>query len=230
MSDGPNAEDVFWVEPKERGVVKPEEFNIPRSLRRALNKKDYKVTINQDFETVIRSCAELDQGRDETWINETIISWYMDLHHAGYAHSVETRTRAGELTGGLYGVSVGAVFCGESMFSRATNASKIALVHLMARLWGQGYKLCDAQFTNPHLDQFGFHGIPQKEYLKSLSEYRDYSCEFSGSSITSSASSSEDSSASPSSTSMAVSASSSVITSGELGGFTGFLQSINQTS
>lgn len=164
-----NAEDknFYWVEPENRGIIPLDEFHIPKRLKRIVNQKVFEVTVNQDFNEVVRQCAEKTKNRKNTWINETIKELYGELHKRGFAHSVECR-KDGELVGGLYGVHIKSAFFGESMFSRMTNASKIALVHLVERLKKNKFKLLDAQFMNEHLKQFGAIEIPQKEYIKIL--------------------------------------------------------------
>lgn len=159
---------IYWVDPELRGILPLDDFHVPRSLRRALRQKPFDITVDKNFEEVIDACAAPGPGRPTTWINDHIVSLYSDLHRMGHAHSVECR-RDGRLVGGLYGVSMGAAFFGESMFSRETNASKAALVHLVDRLCAGGYRLLDTQFVTAHLAQFGVTEIPRGEYLKRLS-------------------------------------------------------------
>jgi leucyl/phenylalanyl-tRNA---protein transferase len=164
-----NASDaaLYWVEPDERGVLPLDDFHISRSLRKRVRHKPFQIRIDTAFHEVITRCAEQHETRKETWINRRIISLYSQLHKINCAHSVEAWLD-GELVGGLYGVKIGAAFFGESMFSRATDASKVALVHLVARLNFGGFKLLDAQFVNHHLVQFGIKGIPKAAYHKQL--------------------------------------------------------------
>jgi leucyl/phenylalanyl-tRNA---protein transferase len=164
-----NADDpaLYWVEPEERGIIPLDAFHIPRSLRKTIRQQPYEIRVDTAFNDVIRLCAERTRERKETWINNRIISLYSQLHKINCAHSVEA-WRDGELVGGLYGVKIGAAFFGESMFSRATDASKICLVHLVARLNFGGFQLLDAQFVNPHLIQFGTQSIKKAQYHKRL--------------------------------------------------------------
>ena len=160
--------DVFWVQPKLRGVIPLDQFHVPRSLRKRLRKGTYEVRINTAFNAVMAGCAEATEVRADTWINDRIIHLFNELHDAGLAHSVETWAD-GELVGGLYGLAMGAAFFGESMFSRATDASKVALCHLVAILKAGDFMLLDTQFITDHLKQFGAVEISQKEYLSQLS-------------------------------------------------------------
>jgi leucyl/phenylalanyl-tRNA--protein transferase len=158
---------VFLVEPDLRGVIPLDCFHIPGRLRRTLRREPFEVRVNTAFAQVLDACAAPAPGREDTWINAPIRGLYLQLHAMGRAHSIEC-WRDDELVGGLYGVTSGGAFFGESMFSRATDASKIALVHLVARLRLGGWRLLDAQFRTPHLDQFGLIEIPQSAYLKAL--------------------------------------------------------------
>jgi leucyl/phenylalanyl-tRNA--protein transferase len=151
--------------PDPRGVIPLEKFRIPHGSRKTLRDPAWKVTVNGAFEEVVLGCAE----RDETWIDETIFGSYAELHHLGHAHSVEV-WRDGELAGGLYGVAIGAAFCGESMFSRVPGASKVALANLVERLRGRGFVLLDTQWVTPHLEKFGACEIPRSEYLEQLTK------------------------------------------------------------
>ena len=160
---------LFLVDPDWRLILPLESFHVPRRLARTIKADRFSFTINRDFETVISGCAALTAARDDTWINSDIRSLYVELHEDGHAHSVETRLD-GALVGGLYGVSLGGVFFGESMYSTATDASKAALVHLVARLKHGGYQLLDAQFSNPHLDQFGALLLPRTSFHTRLTE------------------------------------------------------------
>ena len=151
--------------PDPRGVIPLEKFRIPHGSRKILRDSAWKVTVNGAFEEVVLGCAE----RDETWIDETIFGSYAELHRLGHAHSVEV-WRDGELAGGLYGVAIGAAFCGESMFSRVPGASKVALANLVERLRGRGFVLLDTQWVTPHLEKFGACEIPRSEYLEKLAK------------------------------------------------------------
>ena len=151
--------------PDPRGVIPLEKFRIPHGSRKILRDSAWKVTVNGAFEEVVLGCAE----RDETWIDETIFGSYAELHHLGHAHSIEV-WRDGELAGGLYGVAIGAAFCGESMFSHVPGASKVALANLVERLRGRGFMLLDTQWVTPHLEKFGACEIPRSEYLEKLAK------------------------------------------------------------
>jgi len=160
-----SAEDnaLYWVEPEERGVIPLDGLKISHSLRKTVRRKVFDVTVDTDFPAVIAACAARTPDRRSTWINTRIKALYTQLHRMGCCHSIECRM-AGELVGGLYGVRIGAVFFGESMFSRATDASKVALVHLVARLNRGGFGLLDAQFVNPHLERLGAIAVPRAHY------------------------------------------------------------------
>jgi leucyl/phenylalanyl-tRNA--protein transferase len=172
MAD-PNTGEINWYSPDPRTIFDLNEFHIPRSLKLTLKKKEYEIHFNKKFEEVMRSCAE----REETWISETIIQSYIQLHQLGFAHSVET-WKDGKLAGGLYGVAIRGAFFGESMFSRLRDASKIALVNLVMRLKERGFTLLDTQYLTSHLEKFGAHEIPRNEYLKQLEESLTKSCSF----------------------------------------------------
>lgn len=161
--------DIYFVSPDERGIMPLDRFHISRRLARTIRSDRFSVRIDTDFAAVIRACAAPGPGRQESWINEEIVSLYTDLYASGFAHSVEC-WRNGRLVGGLYGVQLGAVFFGESMFSCERDASKVALVHLVARLKCGGFSLLDAQFMTSHLAQFGAISIPRSDYLVLLEE------------------------------------------------------------
>jgi leucyl/phenylalanyl-tRNA---protein transferase len=166
-----SAEDpaLYWVEPEERGVLPLDGFHVSRSLRKRVKQQSYDIRVDTAFAQVISLCAEHTDVRKETWINKRIISLYSQLHKMGCAHSVEA-WQNDELVGGLYGIRIGAAFFGESMFSRATDASKVALVHLVARLRFGGFTLLDAQFVNNHLLQFGAVPVAKKDYQVMLTQ------------------------------------------------------------
>lgn len=169
MAESRDSEDVFWVNPELRGILPLDAFHVPRRLRRTLRGGAFEVRTDTAFEAVVRTCAEIGEGRRETWINDHIIDAYVGLHRLGFAHSVEC-WREGELSGGLYGVSLGGAFCGESMFSRRPEASKVALVHLVARLALGGFTLLDVQFVTDHLKRFGAVEITSRDYLERLQD------------------------------------------------------------
>ncbi|CAN0448497.1 unnamed protein product [Laminaria digitata] len=168
---------LFWIDPEKRGILPLDGFHVSRRLRRTVRSGLYEVRCNTVFTDVVRSCAAPGPNRDDTWINDEIIALYGDLHALGRAHCVET-WQDGELVGGLYGVSLGAAFFGESMFSRARDASKVALVHLVARLIRGGYTLLDTQFVTDHLTQFGVVELPRAGYRQLLSDALDASATF----------------------------------------------------
>lgn len=161
--------EVFWVEPELRGVLPLDAFHVSKSLAKAVRQQPFDIRRDKAFEEVVSSCAEAAPDRPTTWINSTIRSLYKQLHAMGHAHSVEA-WQDNQLVGGLYGVSLGAAFFGESMFSRRTNASKICLVHLVDHLRAQDFRLLDTQFTTEHLRTFGAIDIPKQEYLTLLKE------------------------------------------------------------
>lgn len=177
MAESATDPALYWIEPDERGVIPLERFHVSTSLRKAVRKQNFEIRIDTAFEDVIKFCAEKTNDRDVTWINNRILKLYTQLHKMGCCHSVETWLD-GNLVGGLYGVRIGAVFFGESMFSRADNASKVALVHLVARLNAGGFKLLDAQFLNPHLTQFGTYTIAKNEYRPILDAALDGNGDF----------------------------------------------------
>ena len=163
MAEDKNAEAVNFYRPDMRGQLSISDIHIPKKLLKRVKQGPYEIKINTDFKGVIDGCAAPYQGRDTTWINPIIRNLFIELHEMGHAHSVEA-WEDNVLVGGLYGVAIGAVFCGESMFTKASDASKIALIHLCGRLQKGGFTVLDTQFTNPHLEQFGIYEIPQEEY------------------------------------------------------------------
>lgn len=168
MAESRGSDRMYWLDPALRGVLPIDGgFHLPRRLRRTALSGRFTVTADRDFVGVIRGCAEPAPGRADTWINEEIEGLFLELHRRGVAHSVETWLD-GRLVGGLYGVALGGTFFGESMFSRVTDASKVALVHLVARLRLCGFVLCDTQFLTAHLARFGAVEIPKAEYKARL--------------------------------------------------------------
>lgn len=163
MSEGRDDPEVFWVDPTMRGIFPLDGFRISRSLARRMRKGDLRVSFDTAFDQVMQGCA----ARPETWINETIFALYQALFARGQAHSVEIWDGE-DLVGGVYGVTIGAAFFGESMFSRRTDASKIALAYLVDRLRSGGYQLFDTQFLTPHLESLGAIEIPRAEYRRRL--------------------------------------------------------------
>jgi leucyl/phenylalanyl-tRNA--protein transferase len=163
MADSADDPELFWVEPDIRGVIPLDGFHISRSLAKTVRKKPFDIRFDTAFGAVMAACAEAAPDRPSTWINGKIRSLYGTLHRMGHAHSVEA-WEGDELVGGLYGVSLGAAFFGESMFSRRSDASKICLVHLVERLKARGFRLLDTQFTTEHLKTFGAIDVPKVEY------------------------------------------------------------------
>lgn len=169
MAESADDPELFWVEPEMRGIIPLDSFHVSRSLEKAIRKKPFDIRVNTAFDAVMTGCAEEAPDRPSTWINDTIRGLYTTLHRFGHAHSVEAY-EGDLLVGGLYGVSLGSAFFGESMFSRRTNASKICLVYLVERLKERGFTLLDTQFTTEHLKTFGAIDVPKAEYAHLLEE------------------------------------------------------------
>ncbi len=168
MAKSAASRTLFWVDPDARGILPLDAFHTPTRLARTVRQDVFTVRINTRFHNVMALCAEAAPDRPSTWINSAIREVYAELHAMGHAHSVEAYADDGELVGGLYGVSLGGAFFGESMFTRARDASKVALVHLVAHLRLKGFKLLDAQFITEHLKQFGAIEIARAEYRQLL--------------------------------------------------------------
>lgn len=167
--------DIRWFSPDPRGIIPIDDrFHLPHGLKRSLKRQTYEVTVDLEFEAVMRACST---SHGETWISKEVIRAYCELHSLGLAHSVETRLN-GKLVGGLYGVHIRGAFFGESMFHHTTDASKIALVHLVERLRTGGFALLDTQWITPHLQQFGAFEMPQSEYLTLLFQSLTRECNF----------------------------------------------------
>jgi leucyl/phenylalanyl-tRNA--protein transferase len=167
MADARDDDRVFLIDPERRGVIPLDRFHVSRRLARTVRADPFEVRVDTAFRDVVQACAAAKPGRLETWINHPIEALYVRLHELGHAHSVECWSD-GELVGGLYGVSLKAAFFGESMFSRRRDASKVALVHLVARLIAGGYRLLDAQFMTGHLTQFGAREMSRLDYHRRL--------------------------------------------------------------
>jgi len=167
MGETRTSPDVFWVEPKIRGVIPLESFHLPRSLAKTIRADRFTVTADRAFAEVMAGCAEPARDRDNSWINPTIVEAYTALHARDAAHSIECWAD-GKLAGGLYGVKIGGAFFGESMFTRQRDASKVALAHLVARLRFGGFTLLDTQFLTDHLESFGGRAIPRAKYRAQL--------------------------------------------------------------
>jgi leucyl/phenylalanyl-tRNA---protein transferase len=169
MAEGPDDPALHWYEPKRRGIMPLEAFHVSRSLAKRVRSDVFEVVADRDFDAVISACAAPAAGRENTWINRTIRSLYGELFGIGHCHTVEAYAD-GRLVGGLYGVSLGRAFFGESMFHLMTDASKVALVHLVARLRRGGYRLLDAQFVTRHLQGFGAIEIDRVLYQTLLAQ------------------------------------------------------------
>ena len=167
MADARDDNRVFLIDPERRGVIPLDAFHVPRRLARTVRAEPFEIRTDTAFRAVVQACAASGPGRTETWINHPIEDLYVRLHEMGFAHTVEC-WREGELVGGLYGVSLQGAFFGESMFSRRREASKVALVHLVARLIAGGYRLLDTQFMTEHLSQFGAVEISRLDYHRRL--------------------------------------------------------------
>ena len=168
MSDSHEDPYIFWVNPEQRGIIHLNNFKISKSLKKFIRKYDYSIKLNENFSDVIKLCAK-NKYRNSTWINSQIIESYTKLSHTGKAISIEYFEEK-KMLGGLYGLVLGEIFCGESMFSLKNNASKICIAYLAAHLIDSGFKIIDTQFYSDHLSQFGTIEIPRKEYLKILNE------------------------------------------------------------
>jgi leucyl/phenylalanyl-tRNA--protein transferase len=177
MAESADDPELFWVDPRRRGILPLDAFHVARRLRRVVRQQIFEIRCDSAFEDVIRACAAASEKRPNTWINDEIVRLYAALFARGAAHSVEC-WRVGELVGGLYGVSLGAAFFGESMFSRESDASKVALVHLVARLRLGGFRLLDTQFLTPHLARFGGIEISRRHYHRLLAEALSYRAVF----------------------------------------------------
>lgn len=177
MAESAEDDGLFWVEPRERGIIPLDEFHITSRLARTVGSDRFEIRIDTDFEAVIAGCAALTEGREDTWINRRIRELYGELFDRGICHTVEA-WRDDRLVGGLYGLELGGAFFGESMFHRDRDASKVALVHLVARLRAGGYQLLDTQFVTPHLASFGAIAIPRRDYTKLLADAMDVTAEW----------------------------------------------------
>lgn len=174
MAENEDDPELFWVDPRQRGILPLDGFHISRSLARTLRAERFQVTFDTDFPGVVSGCAD----RPETWINATLRALYEELAHRGHAHSCEIRDAEGSLVGGVFGIALGAAFFGESMFSRRTDASKVALAHLVDRLRLGGFTLFDTQFITPHLRSLGGLEIPRGAYRQRLAEALDRRAHF----------------------------------------------------
>lgn len=179
MAERRDDSTLYWIDPEKRGILPLDKFHIPKRLRRTVRQGRFDIRCDAAFDEVILNCANSGPGRTETWINDEIVRLYVELFSMGRAHSVEAWLD-GDLVGGLYGVSLGAAFFGESMFSHVTDASKVALVHLVARLCKGGYLLLDTQFVTGHLSQFGAMEIHRAGYRDVLARALEENATFYG--------------------------------------------------
>jgi leucyl/phenylalanyl-tRNA--protein transferase len=178
MAESADAEDVFWVSPQHRGIIPLDSFHVSKSLRKRLRTHLWHVRTDTDFGAVLDGCANEGTDRESTWINGTIRRLYAQLFERGLCHTVEIWDADGRLVGGLYGLALGAAFFGESMFHRATDASKVALVHLVERLNAGGFRLLDTQFVTGHLATFGGIEIAREEYEVRLADALAHNADF----------------------------------------------------
>ncbi len=177
MAEARDDPTLYWIDPEKRGIIPLESFHVPRSLRRTLRRGRFAVRADTAFAAVMRGCAKARPGRSNTWINDEILALYTTLHAMGRAHSVEA-WQGEELAGGLYGVALGGAFFGESMFTRVTDASKVALVHLVAILRAGGFTLLDTQFLTEHLTRFGAVEIDREAYRERLAKALSVQADF----------------------------------------------------
>jgi len=172
MAESEDDPELFWVDPDFRGILPLDQFHVPRRLIRTIRTQRFSIRIDTSFEKVIKACASQSAERPSTWINQQVLNLYNQLFDMGHCHSIEA-WHEGELVGGLYGIALGSAFFGESMFTRKTDASKIALVYLVARLIHGGYSLLDTQFVTDHLKRFGTIEIDREEYHARLAQALD---------------------------------------------------------
>lgn len=178
MAEARHDPRIYLLDPDERGIIPLDEhFHISRRLKRTVKQDRFHITVNRCFATVVEGCATPQPGREDTWINDHILNLYIEMHEQGFAHSLEVWYDQ-RLAGGLYGVSIGGAFFGESMFSKVRDASKVALVHLVARLKAGGYSLLDAQFTTDHLETFGADVISRADYKARLAVSTEETADF----------------------------------------------------
>ncbi|MCI4680761.1 leucyl/phenylalanyl-tRNA--protein transferase [Rhodoblastus acidophilus] len=177
MAEDAEADYLHWFDPRERGIFPLDRLSVSKSLAKAIKAKKFDIRIDQDFDAVLAGCAESRPGREKTWINKTIAALFRELFDMGFAHTVEA-WREGELVGGLYGLALGGAFFGESMFHHVTDASKVCLTYLVARLRFGGFSLLDAQFVTPHLESLGAIEISRADYRRRLDAALDLQGDF----------------------------------------------------
>ena len=171
------SKEIYWIEPKKRGIFNFSKIKIPKKFKRFLKNNKFQLAVDNNFEQVINNCAKLTNSRKDTWINDTIKKIYIEMYNTGIAHSVECYLNK-ELVGGLYGIKIGRIFFGESMFSLVSNASKVTLIHLLERLKVGGFKILDTQFINEHLKQFGAIEVSNKEFKNIIEKNVDKKANF----------------------------------------------------
>lgn len=176
MADSALADEIYWVDPRHRGIIPLEGFHLSRTLAKRIKKGGFQIAVNRDFAGTVEACAE----REETWINRKIFELYVQLHRLGHAHSLEVYSDDDSLIGGVYGVTLGAAYFGESMFSRATDGSKIALAYLVHRLTSGGFTLFDTQFETDHLASLGGVEVPKADYHGMLADALQKPAKFDG--------------------------------------------------
>lgn len=169
MAESAEDQNLFWVDPEARGIFPLDRMNVSKKLARTIRSDRFEIRVDHDFAAVIEGCAAAAAGREKTWINQRIRTLYRQLFDLGHVHTIES-WQDGELVGGLYGVALGAAFFGESMFHRRTDASKVALVHLAARLFAGGFRLLDTQFVTPHLESLGAIEVSKDSYRAMLAD------------------------------------------------------------
>jgi len=177
MAEDRDDPDLFWIDPRMRGIIDMDRFYVPKRMKRTVRSGKYRVSFDEDFEGIMDGCAESTQRRPRTWINDKILTLYTSLHRMGHAHSVEV-WEGDSLVGGLYGVTLGGAFFGESMFSRRRDASKVALIYLVARLKRAGFTLLDTQFVTKHLERFGASEVPRADYRAMLADALNLHADF----------------------------------------------------
>ena len=177
MAETCSSKEIYWIEPKKRGIFNFSKIKIPKKFKRFLKNNKFQLAVDNNFEQVINNCAKLTNSRKDTWINDTIKKIYIEMYNTGIAHSVECYLNK-ELVGGLYGIKIGRIFFGESMFSLVSNASKVTLIHLLERLKVGGFKILDTQFINEHLKQFGAIEVSNKEFKNIIEKNVDKKANF----------------------------------------------------
>ena len=177
MAETFSSNEIYWIEPKKRGIFLFENIKVPKKFQKFLKNINFDIAVDYNFSEVINNCAKITTTRKDTWINNTIKKLYTEMYEKGYAHSIECY-KNNTLVGGLYGIEIGGIFFGESMFSFVSNASKVALIHLFERLKIGGFKILDTQFINDHLKQFGATELSNKEFIKLVNKNKDNKTNF----------------------------------------------------